>query len=152
MKSIPALFLLVILLFACTTYSFSQNSRKLIVPEAVKTTFTTMYPDVTVQEWEYNKKKKWYVAEFLQTDIQYESIFSADGEWIRTEKDIREADVPATVLASIAGKYPGWKIDGAEEYQTTEHNIVYVIDIEQGRKEMELYLLPGGQLISVNKK
>ena len=152
MKKINCFALVILMLLSAVNNTHAQR-RPLLVPEAVKTTFAGMNPTTSVQEWEYNKKKQWYIAEYMLNNTNYESIFSTDGKWLRTEKNITQAELPQPVLAAIAASaYAGWKTDEAEEHQTPEHALIYVVEVEKGRKEMELYFLPGGQLLQTIKK
>lgn len=152
MKTILYLFL-ALFLFAGSLNAYSQDLKESEVPQAIKDTFKKLHPDTYVHEWEYSKKKQQYEAEFISKGIKYEAYFTGDGQWLRTERDIKQADLPQAVLASLAKtQYAAWKIDGVEEHQSPQQKLFYEIEVEQGKQEVYLSFLPDGKLIRTEKK
>ncbi len=143
----------VLLVIVFIAFSFIQDAAAQNVPENVKTSFTTMYPSITVKEWEFNKAKNWYKAAYKQNNAEYEAYFATDGKWVRTERDIKKADLPQAVTTALAKtEYANWDIDDVEEHQTPQNKTVYVVEVEKSSTELELYILPDGTLLETKKK
>lgn len=152
MKNIPYLFL-VLFLSVGGTSSCSQDLKEGQVPAVVRATFKKLHPDTYVHEWELIKKTQLYEAEFILKGTKYEAYFTRDGQWVRTERDIKKTEIPQQVLASLAKtEYATWEIDDVEEHQSPEHKLFYEIEVEQGRQETYLYFLPDGKLLRTVKK
>lgn len=152
MKNIPYCILAIVLITGSLS-ACSQDLKEAQVPAAARATFKKLHPDTNVLEWEFIKRIQLYEAEFISKSIKYEAYFTRDGRWVRTERDIMEADLPQEVLAGLAKtEYAAWKIDDVEEHQSPEHSLFYEIEVEQGNQEVYLYFLPDGKLIRTEKK
>lgn len=115
-------------------------------PAAAQTHFQKAHPGAVVKEWE--KKTKHYKVDFKEKDEKYESYYTLDGAWVRTEHDIQKSKLPATVSAAVAaGKYGSWKVDDVEEHSTPEHAVLYKVQVEKEPRKVELFLTPDGKLL-----
>lgn len=143
-------------LIALTAFIFmyfpasSQDLRPGDVPEAVRAEFTKKYPNMYVYEWEWKRKKGLYKAEFAINGFEHEAYFKPNGEWAYTEKEISYLQLPEKVIHSIRNsEYSNWKLDDIEEYNTPEHPVVYKVELEKGKAEVDLYFLPDGTQITI---
>ena len=76
-----------------------------------------------------------------------EVVFSSAGEWVYTQTEMRQADIPATVLNGLkASQYGAWRIDDVDHYLTPTGEY-YLIELESGNREMNLKIDTGGNLI-----
>lgn len=141
------------LFFSVSTLSFGQKYSSKNIPQQVTQSFSEKYPDLYPYKWKYSKKKGTFYAKFINNGQKNKAYYRPDGQWIRTEKDIKRYQLPQTVLSGISKTpYALWHIDDVEEHETPEHNLLYVVEMEQGRKEVYLYLLPDGSLINTITK
>ncbi len=116
------------------------------VPQAVITSFRLMFADSYVYEWEWERKQKLYEAEFMFKGSKYEAFFQADGRWSRTEKELEMRDLPQPVVdAFYRSPYAKWKIDDIKEITFSSQRMIYNIEVEKGRKEVELFYTKEGQ-------
>ena len=104
------------------------------------------YPDATRVEWE--KKKIYVVADCIVEGKDADVWFSKNAEWKMTEIDILKNELPAAVTTSLAGSiYDTWRIDDVDLLKFPSKADEYVVEIEQGAKEILLYYSAGGELL-----
>lgn len=138
--SLPAMFAVT----AC-----DNDDEKSYEPETVvQVTFKNMYPDATGVKWE--PKLGYSVAEFYDDGNEKDAWYNADGEWLLTETDLTYADLPDAVVNAIAGsKYANWKKEDVSYLERKDMEPVYVVEVEQGEQELDLYYSPEGALLKV---
>lgn len=104
------------------------------------------YPNAKHVEWEL--KNNHYVADFYLNNIEKEAWINTQGEWVMTESDILFKDLPQAVQTSFNGsEYKDWKIDDVDMLERVELETVYVIEIEKGKQEFDLYYAEDGTLV-----
>ncbi len=134
------------LLFAGNAWS--RDIRESKVPPAVRTAFKSKYTNAHVQEWEWKKKEGQYKAGFMQNGRKHEVYFTAAGNWLYTECDLKHEELPQPVKNYIAkSKYATWELDDVEERSSPEQAKFYKVEVEQGNNEMNLYFLADGTLL-----
>lgn len=107
---------------------------------------TSKYP--TAERVEWKMKHDHYVADFYLDGIEREAWISTTGEWVMTESDILFKDLPAAVQTAFqATEYKDWKIDDVDMLERVDMEPVYVIEVEQGNREFDLYYAADGSLI-----
>ncbi len=125
-----------------------QDVKKKEIPTAVAERFRSKYPDVYVYEWEWKKKKKIYEADFIMKGKKYEACFTADGDWVKTKREIKKHEIPQAVWNSLAVTiYTDWIIDDLEEHSTPDYVLVYVIQVKSNKQKTSLYFLPNGEKV-----
>ena len=115
-------------------------------PAKAATHFATQHPNAVVKEWELRKRN--YRVEYTEKGVEYDSYYTPEGAWVRTEQEIGPKDLPTTVTAALkAGKYSTWRVDDVEKHATPEHAVLYKVKVEKLGKVMALYHTPDGKLI-----
>ena len=113
---------------------------------AVKSAFSSMYPEATKAEWEM--KFTYYVAEFKLNNFETEAWFDTDASWVLTETDLNYATLPDSVVSSFeASEYATWKRDDIDMLERPETAPVYIIEVESGNTELDLYYAENGELM-----
>lgn len=113
--------------------------------EVVKS-FNQLYPDATRVSWE--AKGTYYVADFVSSGLEAEAWFFPDGRWQMTEIDIPYSALPAAVKTAFeASEYATWRVDDVDKVLRTGYDPIYVIDVEMGELEYDLYYAEDGVLI-----
>ncbi|HWK56769.1 MAG TPA: PepSY-like domain-containing protein [Parapedobacter sp.] len=113
---------------------------------AAKVSFSEKYPQATQVEWE--QKNSHYVAEFRLSQHEAEAWFDVSGKWKLTETDIPYQDLPAEVKASFeSGEYQDWKVDDVDYIEREGQEPFFVLEVEKGDLEYDLYYLADGSLI-----
>ncbi|WP_181885248.1 PepSY-like domain-containing protein [Pontibacter diazotrophicus] len=135
-----------IFLIASITIVFAQESS---VPQGVQDAFKNKYPNMTAPSWDREDDNK-YEATFNRDGKTYEAKFSANGEWLKTERDVNRSEVPQAVLTALANsEYAAWEQgDNFDEVETPAHAKLYKIEVERGDQEYNLYFTPEGELVN----
>lgn len=112
----------------------------------VTKSFDTKYPNADRVKWE--NKNGYQVADFHEGKNDAEAWFDNNGNWLLTKTEIDYGQLPQLVRESLEkGEYSEWRrtdIDKVERFNTAT---VYVIEVEQGNLEIDLYYAEDGTLI-----
>lgn len=153
MKKLAMFFFLGLTTAFATNVASAQDLTEAQVPQAVKSAFKAKYADSYAYEWEYERKYKEYEAEFSIDGVKYDAYFSPNGQWIRTERDIKKAQVPTVIYEAVRGSEFGtWEIDDIDELSTPQYAKVYRVEVEQGIREKYLYITPEGKIVEVRNR
>lgn len=138
------IFLLLTTGFAFACCSKDHNDYR---PEAtVIKAFETKYPKTGKVEWE--QKSNYQVAEFRLNGQEAEAWFESNGTWMMTETDISLKNLPVAVQTAFnASEYKGWKVEDVDQIERVGMAVVYIIEVEQGEQETDLYYAENGALI-----
>lgn len=118
------------------------------IPAGVLKHFNSAYPAAQVKDWD-KERDGTYEAEFTLNGVEWEAYYDANGNWTRTERDVRRSDVPQAVWNALAkSSYAGWKVDDIEEHQTPRQKSVFEIEVKKGGQKAYLYFLPNGKMAS----
>lgn len=117
--------------------------------QTITKAFDTKYPNAGRVEWE--TKNGYEVADFRFEGNETEAWFDNTGKWLMTKTEINYGQLPEPVRTSLEqSEYSGWKrsdIDKVERLVGSTTTTVYVIEVEQGNQEVDLYYTPDGVLI-----
>ena len=112
----------------------------------VESIFLQKYPSATRVDWEV--KGTYYIADFWLNNQELEAWFSWDGEWFYTETDIAFNQLPEAIQTAFnQSEYAAWRIDDVDVVERNGMEIVYVIEVEQGKQEYDLYYTADGTLV-----
>lgn len=115
------------------------------LPGAIQEEFSTKYPNAQIEEWE--QKNGYSVVDFRWDGFEAEAWFGTDG-WVMTETDIPYQSLPEAVRTSFeASQYANWKIEDIDKVERLNTETVYVIEVESGETEYDLYYSSNGILI-----
>lgn len=143
-------FIFIVLGFAFCGNSYAQDLKESEVPKIVVGNFKKKYPDAYVYEWEWKKKKFVYEAEFILKSKRYEAHYTKDGQWVKTEREVKKNEIPQAVWDSLKkSKYADWKIEDQEEHSTPQNELFYEIKIKNNKSKIFLNFLPNGELIDI---
>ena len=117
------------------------------VPERmIQHALATKYPDATRIEWE--KKGAYLVADCDVNNREMDVWFTVAGEWVLSQTELYRSDVPTTVTAGLsATNYANWLIDDIDLLEYPRKAAEYVIEVEQGNTEIDLYFSADGQYL-----
>ncbi len=121
------------------------------VPQVARDHFAQRYSKAAKQKWKQDSKQ--IKAEFELKGEKYASIYTPNGEWVRTERNIPKSALPAAVTSALqAGKYASWKIDDVEEHNTPQQSKLYKVKVKTETKKAELFFAPDGKLVREEEK
>lgn len=142
------LFILPVTLFAIiSAFLVGCDNYDDFVPETtIVNAFQDKYPDAKKVSWE--NKLDYKVAEFIQDNHSCEAWFDTSGKWIMTETDILFEQLPLPIQEHfVLSAYAGWRIDDVDKIERYNTETVYIIEVESGEQEVELYYSADGTLI-----
>jgi hypothetical protein len=135
----------ILILSIISTLSFSCSDDMYTPDAAVKTTFKSMFPKAVFVDWEMEAG---YVnAEFTHDGARKDAWFETNGTWLMTETDIRSSKIPAAIKNALdKSEYAGWRIDDVDYLEFANAEPLYVLDMEKGESEVDLYFAADGTL------
>lgn len=142
----------ILLLLTCYLTSFagcSNNDHKGAVPDqAILQAFNTKYPQAKKVEWE--TKVDYKVADFYIGSNEMEAWFDSKGNWVMTETDLTYPELPAAVRTSFeSSTYANWKKEDIDKLERANTATLYIVEVEQGKQEANLYYAENGSLVKV---
>lgn len=146
MKKILCMLAALAALGAMTACDDDNDGRSVDVPSAVKEAFIGMFPGVAHVEW--SNRGGYLVAEFQNAGSGTQAWFAADGNWRMTEEDLTFAQLPAAVKTAFeTGDYAAWRVDDVDKLLREGLETVYVLEVELGESEYELFYSEQGILL-----
>lgn len=115
------------------------------VPAEILNDFTDRHPDAQDVEWE--KEADMWEGEFEENGVEVSILYDADFNWVRTEREISVDDLPASVTEYIATNFPEGEMEEAELFESRDEGDMYIVEVEQGEKEYELFFTLDGDFI-----
>ena len=133
-------------LFAFTSCDDDDNNY--LPDQTVTKAFDEKYPGVGKVEWE--TKSGYEVADFHLSGNDAEAWFDNKGNWVMTKTEINFGLLPEAIRKSLReNEYQDWKYTDYDKLERSNAATVYVIEAEQGEKEVDLYYTEDGVLIKV---
>jgi len=130
----------IILIAAMWIISYSSMAQKGTegVPQAVLTAFSAKYPQAQLKKWKTNHNM--YTARFVMDNKKYEALYSGDGSWVNTVRNIRHsANLPDQVRLYLKkSSYASWHIDNMERLRTPSQNL-YQVEVDNASGNRILY-------------
>lgn len=134
-------------LLAVSLVSCDKNDDNYLPDTKIVTAFTEQYAGAQYVEWE--QEGLYQKAEFQLSGTDMEAWYSQTGEWLMTESDITYAALPEAVRTTFeSGEYKTWMKDDVDKIERADREtVVYVLEVELGEQEKELYYEEDGTLI-----
>lgn len=118
------------------------------VNAVTKAAFDEKYPSAKDVEWE--TRNDYIIVDFKQDRIEKEAWFDNNGSWYMTETDIPFAQLPDAVKTAFQqSEYAAWKVDDVDMIERKDAETVYVLEVEQGNNDVDLYYSPDGILVKI---
>ncbi len=123
------------------------------VSAEVQASFAEQFPGARDVEWEV--RGTYAVADFSYADSQSGGWVSStawysqtDGTWLMSEYDLRFERLPEAVKTAFQqSEYAGWHVDDVDLIRRDGVTLLYVVEVEQGGQEMDLYYAEDGVLV-----
>lgn len=143
--------MVLMMLLPAAVFAQKKDVKESDVPAAVKNNFMAKYPNTKNREWKV--KNTDYEVDFMMNNKKYEAKYEADGTWKKTSLEISKRDVPAVVINSWkSSEFGKWMLDDAEQVETIEYKMLYLVKVVKGMQEMELLYTPAGELLKAKDK
>lgn len=123
-------------------YSFATDGP----PAKVLAAFAKKFPNAESVDWEKDGLRNWE-AEFEINEVGHSANFNSSGDWLETEIDINEGDIPQSVLDGLNRDFAGAKILSCTKIELKSGLIKIEMDIKFSGKHKEVeYSLTGKKL------
>lgn len=116
--------------------------------EPVVRTFNQMFP--LAQRVEWKTAGNYIVADFYYENQEKDAWFDKNGKWYMTETDLSFEALPEKIKTAFSNsEYSSWKVDDVDLLERIEMEKIYLIEVEQGNVERDLYYTEDGTLLKV---
>ena len=88
------------------------------------------------------------MAEFYLNKQEVKAWYNNNGNWYMTETDISYAELSQEIKEAIKlSKYADWKVDDVDKVERKESETLFVVEVEKGKLEVDLYYTIDGILV-----
>ena len=143
---------LIVLLSACLLISLMGFTEKIAsekVPTPVKQAFAKKFSDAINVNYEI--KKKYYQVTFKDNGDRMSANFNSMGEWMKTETEINETDLPKEVSTFIAKNFTSFSISEISQIDTPDKILIYKMNLRKDKVGYELQFSPKGDVLKKTK-
>ncbi len=103
-----------------------------------------LYPQARIVEMDNDYKT--IEVDIVDNEIRRDVYFDLSLNWLRTETDIRHADLPAEAANKIASKYSGWFIDSVKTVDTPQSSY-YLVELDKGERDKKVKIDAMGNIL-----
>jgi hypothetical protein len=135
----------------------AQDLKENQVPDLVKQSFSKVYPNIKVDNWE--KEAANYEAEFHLNNVESSALFSEQGNFIELEQEIVLTDLPKAAIDYCHLNYKDYKLNEAAVITDVYKKATYEVELKKGKEKFDLLFDEQGNFnkkeeleISINKK
>lgn len=129
---------------------FAQNKK---VPKIVTDTFAKKFPEAKNVKWEFEDDESVWEADFKLKKIKYSSDFDESGNWLETEREIKETDIPDKVNKALQlyrkENLPKSMIKEAERVETSK-GVFYEFELVKNNIKKSLTFSEDGLILKEN--
>jgi hypothetical protein len=143
------IFIFSICLTAGLTHAQKQTDNS--VPAVVRTAFTKLFPSATDVKWSKESASE-FEAEFKMGKSEKSANFDQTGKWLGTETEIKAAELPQAVQATISKEFAGYKIGESEKAETSDKGTFYELELVKGKSNLEVQIAADGKVLKKEDK
>ena len=129
----------------------AQKLKENEVPKAVKESFAKRFPKAKEVKWSKEDATE-FEAEFEIDEAEQSVNFDQAGKWLVTETEIKSSQLPASVKATIAKEFAGYKIEEAEKTDAASEGVFYEVELEKGELNYEVQISSDGKVLKKSEK
>ena len=145
MKRITLILLCAVLM---SISAYAQTVTAAQVPGPVKKSLITKFPKATDVEWE--KVAANYQAQFTNGNDWTVALFSATGEWQKTEISLDTEMLPATLKTSISKNFKGFETTSATKI-INKGGTNYLVQVDSETEGYEVLIKEDGTVVKKTK-
>lgn len=118
------------------------------VPPAVLAAFQKAYPEATMKAFarENEDGRTFYEIESIDGGRARDVLYLADGGVVEIEESVSEAELPASVKATLEKRHPQRQMVKVEKTNRGS-TITYEVNLRKGKDKYELVIEPGGRVV-----
>ncbi len=142
-QMLAMMFIAALVLGACSN---DDNKDGVKVPEAMSQALMSKYPSAIHVEWK--QKGNYFVADCKVDGQEKEVWFNNQAEWQLTETELLWNNLPGTIQTSFSSsEYADWKIEEIVLLEYPVDPMLFVIEVEKGNAEYQLFYSEEGNLM-----
>jgi hypothetical protein len=123
-----------------------EKSKKVEVPAAVKSAFEAKYPKAEKVNWGIEKPGE-FEAEFVLSGIESSAVFDSKGQFMESETEIKESELPQVIKTTIAKDFAGYKIGDVAKSTDAKGVTTYELEASKGKDKYEITFDAHGKLL-----
>jgi hypothetical protein len=123
-----------------------EKQGKTEIPAAVKSAFQVKYPKAEKVNWSVEKPGE-FEAEFILSSVESSAVFDSKGQFIESETEIKESDLPQAVKAAIAKDFAGYKFGEVAKATDAKGVVSYEMVATKGKEKYEISFDATGKLL-----
>ena len=144
------LFLAVVASF-CSFSGCEDDDSLITLPDGVLNYISANYPSYTIDESEQElacDNTTVYEVELEDGSNEIELTFDTESNFLYSEIEIKDSDLPTTVTSSISTNFPNHSLDDeADEMTMADGSIQYEVEVENNTEELEVILAADGTVL-----
>ena len=147
MKRVYLFAISIIALFSLTSCEMYDEYGEMMIrtkTDNIKDAIAALYPQAHIVEMDNDNRT--IEVEIVDNNTHRNVYFDLSLNWLRTETDIRHADLPAEAASKIASKYAGWFIDDVKTVDTPQSNY-YLVELDKGEREKRVKIDALGNIL-----
>ena len=144
--------------------SFSQDT--IVAPVAIRTSFTTMYPNASsvkwyryeplkikpeITDWYYPLDQSDYYVIFNWQDADYVAWYD-NNAWLHSTTTIENSDLPPAVDQAVRSQYPGYIVTEVDLERGKNNDMMYEVNLEKGFDRLKVHFSPSGAVLKKKQK
>jgi hypothetical protein len=143
------LFVLVICITFLGIFSVQAQEKpaKAEIPSAVKSAFQVKYPKAEKVNWGIEKPGE-FEAEFVLNSVESSAVFDSKGQFIESESEIKESELPQAVKATISKDFAGYKLGDIAKATDAKGVVTYEMIANKGKEKFDISFDSNGKLLS----
>jgi hypothetical protein len=147
MKRIYLLAISFIALFSLTGCEMYDEYGEMMIrtqTDNIKEAVAELYPQARIVEMDNDYKT--IEVDIIDNEIRRDVYFNLSLNWLRTETDIRHADLPIEAANKIATKYTSWFIDSVKTVDTPQGSY-YLVELDRGERDKKIKIDASGNIL-----
>lgn len=147
MKRIYLLAISFIALFSLTGCEMYDEYGEMLIrtqTDNIKEAVAELYPQSRIVEMDNDYKT--IEVDIIDNEIRRDVYFNLSLNWLRTETDIRHADLPIEAANKIATKYTSWFIDSVKTVDTPQGSY-YLVELDRGERDKKIKIDASGNIL-----
>jgi hypothetical protein len=139
---------MILVILSCTL-AFNVYGQKAVAPANVIQAFEQKVPTARGVKWEFDREDNLWEASYKIGREKFSAAFSEVGTWVETERNIKFAQLPQPVRATLKSDFFEYEVEEVELIETPGGRF-YAVEAElerEGREYvLELHFSPEGKL------
>ncbi len=138
------------MIFVCLAFVFAvsaQKAKEEKIPAEAKAGFAAKFPAAQKVKWSIEKPGEFEV-DFVLNKIEQSALVDAKGNLIETEVEIKEAELPQAVKATLVKDFAGYKLDEVTKATDAKGVVAFEMEAAKGKDKLAIEFDANGKLMS----